>query len=69
MDTVITYNDHGMMICNRTERTDMPVHLTRIRFQGTDAVLVEDAMICPFGSFPIYRQRGTFGMNDGGDAA
>ena len=57
MDTVISYNDHGVMICSRTERTDMPVHTTRIRFQATD------------GSFPIYRQRGTFGMNDGGDAA
>jgi len=31
MDTVISYNDHSVMICNRTERTDMPEHMTLIR--------------------------------------
>jgi len=69
MDTVISTNEHGVMICNRTERTDMPEALTRMRYRGSDAVMAQDAMICPFGSFPFYRQRGAFGMDDGGDVA
>lgn len=63
------HNQHGVTCCDRTERTDAPEHITRMRFRGCDAVMAEDALIVTYTSAPFYRPANAFGLDDGGSAA
>jgi len=62
-------NEHGVLCCDRTERTDAAMCLTRMRFGIFEAYVAPETMAG--GSFirPLYRAPNSYGMFDGGDAA
>jgi len=70
MDTVISTNEHGVTICNRTERTDLARAATRMSYGGHGDFLVANGIgIASPSSVPFYRGHGTVRPYSGGDAA
>lgn len=68
--TIRTFtNSHGVLCCDKTERTDAPEHVTRIRFRGSDAVMAQDALIVTYANGPFYRPANSLGFEDGDGAA
>jgi len=55
--------------CDRTERTDMPQCFTRIRYGQEQVVIMPGAMSTQRTIRPFFRWPGSFGFQDGGDAA